>query len=103
MKGRVGDGYAGRQSPQQRWRTLVELRWGVDYAAEVAQYGFALSNREREVLMCASVGMGNAQIADHIGTAPDTVKTLFRRVSVKLEAGNRTHAVAVAIRRGFIR
>jgi len=74
-------------------------------AAEMAAH-FAddvLSARELEVLRLAAAGGANKTIGEKLGIAEDTVKTHMRSVLAKLDANDRTHAVAIAARRGIIR
>jgi DNA-binding NarL/FixJ family response regulator len=40
-------------------------------------------------------------IADHLKLSEHTVKTHFKNILSKLDAKDRTHAVALAIKRGF--
>lgn len=61
-----------------------------------------LSKREIAVLGCAAEGMTNAEIADHLGIAAETVKTHLSRVQEKLHARDRTHAVSRALRLGVL-
>lgn len=61
-----------------------------------------LSEREMAVLSSAAAGNGNKQIGVHLGIAEDTVKAHFRTILAKLDARDRTHAVAIAVKRGII-
>jgi DNA-binding NarL/FixJ family response regulator len=61
-----------------------------------------LSAREIEVLKLASSGNGNKQIAWKLTISEDTVKTHFKSIFTKLGVTDRTHAVAIAARRGII-
>ncbi len=61
-----------------------------------------LSEREVEVLRSAAAGNGNKQIGVHLGIAEDTVKAHIRTILAKLDAHDRTHAVAIAAKRGII-
>ncbi len=61
-----------------------------------------LSAREVEVLRCAAGGNGNKQIGARLGIAEDTVKAHIRTILAKLDAQDRTHAVAIAAKRGII-
>ena len=62
----------------------------------------ALSKREREVLDLLSRGMTGEQVADHLVLSSETVKTHVRNAMNKLEAATRVHAIAIALREGFI-
>ena len=61
-----------------------------------------LSEREIAVLRSAAAGNGNKQIGVRLGIAEDTVKTHMRTILQKLDARDRTHAVAIAVKRGII-
>jgi PAS domain S-box-containing protein len=61
-----------------------------------------LSTREFEILALLSEGLENDQIARALHLAPDTVKAHVSRVLQKLDARSRTHAVALALRRGLV-
>ena len=56
--------------------------------------------REVDVLRLAASGLTNEQIAHRLGVSMETVKTHLSRTFVKLEANDRAHAVAIAIREG---
>lgn len=61
-----------------------------------------LTEREMAVLSSAASGNGNKQIGVHLGIAEDTVKAHIRTILAKLDANDRTHAVAIAVKRGII-
>ena len=61
-----------------------------------------LTGREREVLMLLAQGLQLDEIAHRLGIGPETVRTHVRKASDRLGAANRTHAVAIAIRRRLI-
>jgi len=48
-------------------------------------------------------GLRNKEIAARLTVGEDTVKMHIRNVMRKLDVNDRTHAVMVAVRRGFIR
>jgi DNA-binding NarL/FixJ family response regulator len=62
----------------------------------------ALTPRESEVLSLVARGFGNKEVGDVLGTAPGTVKAHVQSILSKLGAKDRTHAVAIALRRGII-
>ena len=55
-----------------------------------------LSDRELEVLRCIAEGCSNQEIADRFVLSPKTVKRHISNIYAKLEAKNRTQAVALA-------
>jgi DNA-binding NarL/FixJ family response regulator len=59
--------------------------------------------RELEVLELVAEGLRNKEIAARLSIGEDTVKMHLRNLMEKLEVHDRTHAVMVAVRRGFIR
>jgi DNA-binding NarL/FixJ family response regulator len=61
-----------------------------------------LSPREIEVLGTISEGNSNKIVADKLNIAEDTVKGHVSSIMSKLHANDRTHAVLIALRRGFL-
>jgi len=62
----------------------------------------ALSDREIEVLSRVGRGLSNKEIADALAISPNTVKNHINNIMTKLNAGDRTHAVTIAVQRGII-
>jgi DNA-binding NarL/FixJ family response regulator len=62
----------------------------------------ALSDREVEVLKLIATGSSNKIIATHLLLAETTVKTHVQNILLKLGANDRTHAVTIALKRGYI-
>lgn len=71
-----------------------------DIAANVAADN--LSNRELEVLRSVANGQSNKVIASVLGLSEDTVKGHMRSVLAKLQANDRTHAVMIGLKRGYL-
>lgn len=61
-----------------------------------------LRPKEIEVLQLVAAGRANKQIAFELSTTEGTVKNHIKRILAKLDAADRTHAVVIAARRGFI-
>lgn len=61
-----------------------------------------LTDREVEVLGHLAKGMSNKEIAAELGRTEATVKVHVVHILEKLEAGDRTEAVTIALRRGII-
>jgi DNA-binding NarL/FixJ family response regulator len=70
--------------------------------SESARASKSLSAREATVLTRVAEGMTNIEIGADLGISPDTVKTHLARTLDKLNARDRTHAVAKALRLGLI-
>jgi len=62
----------------------------------------ALSPREVEVLSTISEGNSNKIVAHKLNITEDTVKGHVSSIMSKLHANDRTHAVLIALRRGFL-
>jgi DNA-binding NarL/FixJ family response regulator len=79
-------------------------RISAEIAAEIAEHATdsALSEREIEVLRCVSTGSANKTIAAQLGITEETVKAHMKSIFAKLDAQDRTHAVAIAIKRGIL-
>jgi DNA-binding NarL/FixJ family response regulator len=73
-------------------------------AQEIARYRGveSLSAREIGVLELVRKGMRNAQIAEVLDISEETVKSRIKSVLAKLGTRDRTQAVTVAMRRGFL-
>jgi DNA-binding NarL/FixJ family response regulator len=61
-----------------------------------------LTDRELEVLRLIRDGYRNKQIADQLAIAETTVNFHIKNLVDKLGANDRTHAVTIALRRGFL-
>ena len=75
-----------------------------EVAAHLAEHfgSEALSKREIEVLEKVAGGNRNSDIAALLFISEETVKGHIKHIMEKLGAGDRTEAVAIAIRRGII-
>jgi DNA-binding NarL/FixJ family response regulator len=62
----------------------------------------ALSEREREVFGLVGRGLTNTEIAQALHLSESTVKAHFGRILVKLDLGNRVHAVIRAYELGVV-
>jgi len=62
----------------------------------------SLSKREREIMDLLAQGLTGEQVATQLFLSPETIKTHIRNAMNKLEANTRVHAIAIALREGFI-
>lgn len=61
----------------------------------------SLSDQEASVLRLAALGNTDREIAQRMAVSEKTVDTYWSRIRLKLEARNRTHAVAIAYREAY--
>ena len=61
-----------------------------------------LTEREQEVLLLLAQGLQNREIAERLTVTERTVKFHVSAILGKLESGNRTEAVAIAVQRGWV-
>ena len=75
-----------------------------EIAAEIAEHvsDVALTEREIEVLRRVALGNANKQVAAQLMISEETVKAHMKNVLDKLGAHDRTHAVTIAVKRGFL-
>jgi DNA-binding NarL/FixJ family response regulator len=81
-----------------------QKRMTPEVAAEVAEHATddALTARETDVLRLISGGNANKEIAAQLSITEETVKGYVKNILAKLGAKDRTHAVTIGLRRGFI-
>jgi len=75
-----------------------------EIAADLAEHmgDEPLTNREVDVLRRVSEGNRNRDIGERLFISEETVKVHIKHIMGKLGASDRTHAMAIAARRGFI-
>lgn len=75
-----------------------------EIAAELADHvtDDALSDREVEILRRVATGNSNKIIAAQLKVSDATIKGHMKSILAKLGANDRTHAVTIAMKRGFI-
>ncbi|HEX7059986.1 MAG TPA: response regulator transcription factor [Solirubrobacterales bacterium] len=103
---------AGATSYVSRTASAVELRKAVD--AALGQKPFVdpavppkgsrgkLTRRQRQILQLLANGESTTVAARELDLSEETVKTHTKNVLARLEARNRTHAVAIALRESLI-
>src|ERR1700752_4828263 len=81
-----------------------QKRVSTEIAAEIAEHATddALTPREIDVLRLVARGNANKAIAAQLSLTEETVKSHIRSILAKLGANDRTHAVAIGLKRGMI-
>jgi DNA-binding NarL/FixJ family response regulator len=75
----------------------------VDPAARGKGNGrFHLTRRQREILQLYANGLSTEKAAKHLGLSTETVRTHTKAVLARLQAHDRTHAVAIGLRSSLI-
>ena len=106
-------GYALKEGTQSELRTaLTTVAEGGTYvdprlhpallSRKATQTQRVLSKREREIMDLLAQGLTGEQVAAQLFLSPETIKTHIRNAMNKLEANTRVHAIAIALREGFI-
>jgi DNA-binding NarL/FixJ family response regulator len=95
--------------PDEMVKTIRQVHAGKkrvppEIASHIAEHvgDEKLTNREIEVLRHVTEGNRNRDIAERLFISEETVKVHFKHIMEKLGASDRTHAMAIAARRGFI-
>lgn len=73
-------------------------------AAEIAIHAVdePLTKKEIDILRLIAVGRTNKEIGRQVGLADETVKAYLKSIFAKLDVTDRTHAVTLAVKRGFL-
>ena len=74
-----------------------------EIAQQIAEHAAdeSITTRELEVLRGVANGSSNKIIASDLGISEHTVKNHLKSILAKLGANDRTHAVTIAVKRGF--
>lgn len=95
--------------PEEMLQTIRQVHSGKkrvlpEIAAHLAEHycDDSLTMREIEVLQHVACGRKNRDIADRLCLSEHTVKVHIQHIMEKLGASDRTDAVAIGLRRGFI-
>ncbi|MDF3983510.1 response regulator transcription factor [Luteibacter sp. PPL201] len=86
------------QMMEGKRRVPPELASEIDERASADE----LTPRETQVLTRVAMGEANREAAVALGIAEETVKAHMKHILAKLQANDRTHAVAIALRRGIL-
>jgi len=75
-----------------------------EVAQQIAEHAAddSITSRELDVLRGVANGNSNKIIADDLNISEHTVKNHVKNILSKLNASDRTHAVMIAIKRGFL-
>jgi DNA-binding NarL/FixJ family response regulator len=81
-----------------------QKRLSSEAASQIAEHATdgALTPREIDVLRLVAAGNGNKEIGVHLLLTEVTIKSHLKNILSKLGANDRTHAVAIAVKRGII-
>ena len=81
-----------------------QKRVSPEVAAGIAEHATdsVLTPREIDVLRLVARGNANKEVAARLSLTEETVKAHIRSILGKLEANDRTHAVAIGVKRGII-
>jgi DNA-binding NarL/FixJ family response regulator len=81
-----------------------ERKVSPEVAANIAENLLAeyLSEREVEVLHAVAAGLSNKGVARDLRLSEETIRVHLKNTFAKLGAFDRTHAVVIAMRRGYI-
>lgn len=84
-------------------QVLLRLRVPRALQPEPARRPDPLTSREREILQLMATSATNKEIADKLSISEETVKSHTKNILAKLGQPNRTQAVLVALRAGWLR
>jgi DNA-binding NarL/FixJ family response regulator len=96
--------YVAKSSPPEA------LEQAVDAAAEANRFidpaangrGSKLTRRQREILQFLADGLSTTDIAHRLSLSAETIRTHTKAALARLQARDRAHAVAIALRSGLI-
>lgn len=76
-----------------------------EVAANISEYvaNDVLTLRETEVLRAIGHGHSNKSVANDLSISEQTVKGHVKNILQKLHANDRTHAILIALKRGFLK
>ena len=96
--------YVAKSSSPEALREAIETATSagrfVDPSARDS--GSRLTRRQREILQLLADGLSTTAIAHHLGLSAETIRAHSKAMLSRLEARDRTHAVAIGLRAGLI-
>ncbi|MDQ3572639.1 MAG: response regulator transcription factor [Actinomycetota bacterium] len=86
------------------------LREAIETAADAGRFvdpaaresGSRITRRQREILQLLADGLSTKAIAHRLGLSAETIRAHSKAMLARLEARDRTHAVAIGLRAGLI-
>jgi DNA-binding NarL/FixJ family response regulator len=104
---------AGAKSYVTKRNAAEHLERAIQAAAESEKYidpsvatgakrGTRVTQRQRQILQLIANGDSTATVARRLGLSTETVKTHTKQIFARLEARDRAHAVAIALRSSLI-
>lgn len=97
--------YVARTSPPEAIRTAVDAAADsgrfVDPAAN-SERAKALTRRQRQIIQLLADGHSTRDVAQRLQLSAETVRTHTKAALARLDARDRAHAVAIALRTGLI-
>jgi DNA-binding NarL/FixJ family response regulator len=98
--------YVAKSSPSESLAQAVdaaaEAEKFVDPAAKAANGAAGITRRQRQILQLYADGLSTISVAKRLGLSTETVRTHTKAVLARLEARDRAHAVAIALRNSLI-
>jgi len=94
--------HAGQKALAPRITAKIMNRLGGRGSYRSVEMAEGLTEREMEVLRAAAQGLPSKAMASMFAISPQTVQVHLRNIFAKLNVGNRSEAVAYAIRHGWI-
>ena len=99
-------GFVAKSSPSASLASAVDAAADaerfLDPAAEAEATAAGLTPRQREILQHYADGHSTAEAAERLGLSTETVRTHTKATLARLEARDRAHAVAIAMRSSLI-
>ncbi len=102
MAGLVKLGWRPPPLTDQQASRLIDDIVDAGHHEHGAPSNITLSERETEILELTAQGLSEQEVADELHIGRETVKDHNVQIKLKLGAKNAAHAVAIALREGWI-